>query len=102
MNTTHNITFSVDLTTQINDGIFNSNIDLVEVRGSLNDWWGGTLIAQNDNIYTGTFDILGNTGDIIYFKYWTQSLFYEKGLDRNLTLGDPNIPQVLDTVFFNG
>lgn len=47
---THNVTFQVDVSQQIQLGAFTPGTSSVEVRGSFNGWSGGSTLTNNPNI----------------------------------------------------
>jgi hypothetical protein len=66
------VTFQVDLAPQINLGAFDPSTDVVEVRGSFNDWSGGFALTRVDStstIYTGSREIPGDAGSNVEFKF---------------------------------
>ena len=67
---TSNVTFNVDMTYQIDEGIFDAAVDYVDVAGSMNGWDGADhhLTAGDNNIYSVTIDAL-DSASAIEFKY---------------------------------
>jgi hypothetical protein len=66
------VTFQVDLGPRINTGEFDATTDIVEVRGSFNDWSGGfalTNTTENPTIFKGTRDLTGTAGSEVQFKF---------------------------------
>jgi len=100
------VTFAVNMNVQITNAAFDPATQGVEVRGSFNDWAGTTLSDNDaDGIYTGTISVGGTEGATIEFKYYGTGeggLGYETMTDnRTATLGVADVPQTLDTVYFN-
>jgi len=69
------VTFSVDMSTQINFNEFTPGSDTVAVAGSFTGWAGGaiacTATAGNTNIYSVTIPIFDPPGTVEQFKYIT-------------------------------
>ena len=67
------LTFQVDMNLKINEGVFQpANGDFVVVRGSFNDWSSDSEILDDldaDGIYAGTYDVGGNAGEIMEYKF---------------------------------
>jgi hypothetical protein len=73
---TNNVTFEVDMTTQIEVGNFPSG-DTVEIHGDFNGWGAGQTMTNNpssstSNIYSTLLTFVGGTGEQHYFKYVIQ------------------------------
>jgi uncharacterized protein YcfL len=104
---TLNVTFSVDMSVQIDLGNFEASTDGVEVRGPFNGFSGGeawALTAVADGIYEGTFEITAGAGSTVTYKFYATpdgGLDWEDAIDdRSFVLeGEDTI--VLPTVFFN-
>jgi hypothetical protein len=109
------ITFQVDLSAQTALGNFNPSTDTVNVAGDgINSW--NTTASQlnpgtpNTNIYVGTFDVAGNPGATIQFKYllntaangtvWEGNVGTTGGTGNRTFILSGN-PQTLPVVFFN-
>jgi hypothetical protein len=81
----------------------------VQVHGDFNNWTGNDLTNQGGNIFSGTFNVAGNEGGTLNYKFWnsfltnppSQSQGYEDGADRVLALGTNNASTNLPTVFFS-
>ena len=118
-NILRDVTFSVNMNAQIDNGTFNPAIgDQVYVRGGFNDWSANAASLMTDNgdgIYELTLSIAGNEGANIQYKFfmgagdarplpntgWEGSVGSGPDGNRLLTLGPENTPQVLPVVFFN-
>jgi hypothetical protein len=105
---TNQVTFSVNMSYQASQGLLPSN-STVQVRGEFNNWTGNDLTNQGGNIFSGTFNVAGNEGGTLNYKFWnsfltnppSQSQGYEDGSDRVLALGTNNASTNLPTVFFS-
>jgi hypothetical protein len=99
------VTFQVDLGPRINIGEFDPTTDLIEVRGSFNDWSGGfalTNSTENPTIYKGTRDITGTAGSNVAFKFVQvrgDVLTWESTPDRPFAL--PETATTLPLAYFN-
>lgn len=72
INSSANITFQVDMSTQIVKGIFKAAIDTVYLRGSFNNWvTSDRMVMQQNNIYTLTKNLNNNTN--YEYKYFITS-----------------------------
>ncbi|MFZ0826681.1 MAG: hypothetical protein WAO02_04585 [Verrucomicrobiia bacterium] len=83
---TNNITFQVDVSQQIQLGVFTNGISSVEVRGNYNSWTGGASPLTNNpsitvtnqfglvssNVWMGTFPVIGSPWSAQDFKYVIQ------------------------------
>jgi hypothetical protein len=74
---TNFITFQVDMTVQASLGRFTpppNGIDVVQVRGSFNNWSTGIELTNNPPPYTNKYStvlgITNNPGTVIYYKFW--------------------------------
>jgi hypothetical protein len=74
---TNDITFQVDMSTQILLGLFDPSIGTVEVRGDFNGWGTPQILctnnptAQNTNIYSTVVRIHDGVGALHQFKFWS-------------------------------
>jgi len=68
------VTFQVDLGPQISSGNFNSaNGDVIEVRGSINGWYGGSILTNvpGTSLYQNTWmDTTDPVGGLLQYKYF--------------------------------
>jgi hypothetical protein len=74
---TNNITFEIDMTTQIEAGSFTTNNNTVEIHGDFNNWGGGQTMTNNansstPNIFSTEITYAGGAGAQHYFKYVIQ------------------------------
>ena len=104
------VTFTVDMSVQETAGLFNPATQTVEVRGSFNNFAGGTtLTAQGSGIYSTTVTIGGAPDQTVEYKFFAAgpgALGYETNPNRtfNLTFNEGGAPApalVLPTVFFS-
>ncbi len=103
---TVDVTFSVDMSVQIDLGNFNTETNGVEVRGDFNSFSGGSALTNAGNgIYTGTFQVSAGAGSTIEYKFFGTpdpgGLTWESIGNRSFTLGTDETPISLDTVYFN-
>ncbi len=99
------VTFQVDMSVKIAEGLFDPAADELSVRGSFNSWGRGNALSptvEDPNLYTGTFDITALTGDTILYKF----VIYHDAADQ--WEGDPNRsfahqadPVTLPAVYFD-
>ncbi|HZM03259.1 MAG TPA: hypothetical protein VFC44_09560 [Candidatus Saccharimonadales bacterium] len=73
---TNNVTFEVDMTTQIEAGNFTSN-NTVEIHGDFNSWGGGQTMtnnpaASNPDIYSTVIPYVAAANTVVNFKYVIQ------------------------------
>ena len=103
------VTFTVDMSEQQTLGTFNPATQTVEVRGSFNNFAGGSVLtAQGSGIYSGTLTIGGAPDQLEQYKFYvagTDALGYEAGDNRTFNLalnpdGSPTPALVLSTVSF--
>lgn len=80
---THNITFQVDMSQQINLGAFTNDASTVDVRGNFNGWSGGVNVLARDpsilitnqyglvtsNVYTGTVSVTASPNAAMDYKF---------------------------------
>ncbi len=110
------VTFSVDMSIQEQLGNFDPDAgDIVYVTGDFNDFsTDNPLTAAGDMVFETTIDIQGTEGATREYKYFIEAgderelpndgwelLNDDPDLNRVLTLGEADSPQILDTVFFN-
>lgn len=102
------VTFSVDMSVYINNGLFDTNAGVVEVRGPFNSWAGTALTNAGTGIYSGTVPLIGGLeGQSIGYKYWAGSYELDGQPNRTFSLslntnGSPTPEQVLTpTPFYN-
>jgi hypothetical protein len=74
---TNNVTFEIDMTTQIAVGAFNTNVNSVEMHGDFNSWGSGQPLTNNPasstpNIYSTVIQYMGAANAEHYFKYVVQ------------------------------
>ncbi len=97
------VTFQVNLGVQAALGNFNPATDMVEARGSFNNWTGGFVLTNTlaaPNIFTGSFeDKTDAPGNNVEYKFVVNGGTWENGANRAFTLASTN--QVLPIVFFN-
>ena len=103
---TNTVTFSVDMSAQINIGAFDPLFDIVSVAGSFNGFnpAANSLDAIGGGIYETTIPVVGASGAFIDYRYVIDSgLFEAEDLTRTFPVGtDPDpAPLVLPTVFFD-
>jgi len=96
------VTFSVDMAAPIAAGTHLTS-DWVEVRGSFNDFGGGDIyrLTRTNNIYSGTFPIMGAAGLSVTYKFYGQGITWETIADRTLLLGAVQTPQTVPQVVWN-
>lgn len=105
LNTTQDITFSVDMNAQIDAGIFNPAADKVSV-----DWGAGFQLfvvladPETDGIYTGTATITAPANTPVAYRFTIEPLDTSKPLvpetvSRSFLM--PNSALTIPTVFFN-
>ena len=110
------VSFSVNMNVQENNGNFNPDTDIVRVAGAFNDWstgGSGAIDLTNDGtgVYEGTITIEGDEGEENQYKFLFVSgsqVNWEANDtgpgdngNRILELGPVGEPQILDTVFFS-
>lgn len=100
------VTFSVNMSVYIDNGLFDTNTGVVEVRGPFNSWGGTALTNAGAGIYSGTVPSIGGLeGQTVPYKYWAGS--WENDPNRTFVLalntnGSPTPAQELaPTPFFN-
>jgi len=100
-----NVTFSVNMNFQISSGAFVPATGVVDVRGTINGWSGGSAWQLTDidadGIYTGTFNIVGTDGNAEEYKFWATGPGWESVPNRTFNLGTTGVAQVLPTVYYN-
>jgi hypothetical protein len=74
---TNNVTFEVDMTTQIESGNFATNANTVEIHGDFNGWASGQTMTNNPlsstpNIFSTVIEYTGAPNTQRYFKYVIQ------------------------------
>jgi hypothetical protein len=74
---TNNVTFEVDMTTQINSDNFNTNANTVEIHGDFNSWGSGQTMTNNPasstpNIFSTVIEYTGAPNAQHYYKYVIQ------------------------------
>jgi hypothetical protein len=99
------ITFQVDLGVQTVLGNFFPDSDTVYVAGDLiNNWSGSTSAltrsASDTNLWTGTYEIQGLTGTVMYYKFVINGSTWESIDNRKYTFAGTNA-QTLPKVYFN-
>lgn len=101
---TDSVTFDVDLTYQIDAGLFDAATDYVDVAGSFNEWngEGHHLTTGDNNIYSVTVYAL-DSASVIEYKYrfngdWNTSEFPGGGANRKYTVrgSDSNTKDLYD------
>jgi hypothetical protein len=104
------VTFSVDMTAQIQNSAFIPGTSQVSARGSFNGWGESTLTNNpaaeglGTNIYTGTFaDTSDSNGGTMYYKYYIDTgTAWEADPNRQWGVSPTNGGHVyLPTYFFN-
>lgn len=115
---TRPVTFSVNMSVQQQLGLFDPALgDEVNVRGNINDTNFMTNFFMNpagNGIYDVTIDVEGDAGLAIEYKFFVRAgegrefpnggweiIDGDPDLNRSFTLGEADLPQVLDTFFFN-
>ena len=113
-----NVHFTVDMSVQQNLGFFNPSVgDDVFVRGTMNeDDFSTSMLMQaiGDDVYQLILEVEGDAGLIVDYKYFVIAgdgrdlpnngweLFDDNPtMNRQVALGEPNVDQILPTVFFN-
>jgi hypothetical protein len=76
----NNVTFEVDMTTQIAGGNFSTNSNTVEVHGDFDGWSYGRVMTNNPssatpNIFSAVVPYVGEPGDQHYFQYVIQPAY---------------------------
>jgi hypothetical protein len=90
-----NVTFQVDMNAALTNCRLVDGLTEISVRGSFNDWAGGTHVltdANNDGVFTGTFEV--PNGDIQYkfFGFPEYLVGWEDGDNRQATVsGDATL-----------
>jgi hypothetical protein len=102
----NDITFQVDMSIQkynLNPG----EGDIVIVRGNFNGWSGeGEVLddPEDDDIYVGTYNVGGNAGEDIQYKFVIHKIngsdFWEENISNRIFTLTGN-PETLPVVFFN-
>ncbi len=110
------VTFSVNVSRQVQLGTFDPNTMSMEVRGNFNDWSGGSTLAyvgtNNVHVYSGTLSMPvadGATNEIGYLFYGTGGLELESRSPRTVEISPTYInshsyyyPSIdLETAYFN-
>ncbi len=102
------VTFSVDMSVQMDLGNFNPDTMGVDVRGSFNNWGNPAATALfregETGIYSATISVAGAESDPVEYKfvYNNGSDVWENMTDnRSFNLGPSGTAQILDTVYFN-
>lgn len=97
------VTFRVNLGVKIAEGLFHPDTDVVEVRGSFNNWSGGSALTDTngDRIYEGTFPVLGSAGQAFQYKFVSITTTTTWEGDPNRSFALQSSAQTLDTVFFD-
>lgn len=98
---TVSVTFQVDMTVQNMRGAFNPDADLIQIRGSFNEW-GTTDMSDDDSdlIYSVTVDgISANSTAAYKFFHTGKGGTWESDPNRELSVGSENL--VLDPVYFD-
>ncbi len=104
-----NITFQVDMSTQVVKGIFNATKDTVYLRGTFTNWvTSDRMLKQQNNIYTLTKNLNVNTN--YEYKYFITSSgainggwegTVGTGGDGNRVLQTENTDYTIPVVYFN-
>jgi hypothetical protein len=95
------VTFSVNMSVYIDNGLFDTNTGVVEVRGPWNSWAGNGLTNAGSGVYSGTVPSIGGLeGQSIGYKYWAGSYELDNQPNRTFSLslntnGSPTPAQVL-------
>src|SRR5262245_28950085 len=66
------VTFQVNMGTQVDAGRFDPAADTVEVHGSFDGWASGVTLAASGaspNVYSGTVDVAGAAGSAVQYKF---------------------------------
>jgi hypothetical protein len=74
---TNNVTFEIDMTTQIEVGNFSTNNNTIEIHGDFNNWGSGQTMTNdpasgNPDIYSTVITYVDTGGAERYFKYVIQ------------------------------
>lgn len=105
------VTFQVNMTVKQAEGTFNPATDIVDVRGSFNDWSGGDELTDDDSdgIYTLGVDFSTVTDDTVYYKFtivdddgnvtWEDNVEDNIGGNRYFEYGGSDME--LDVVYFD-
>ena len=121
--TTNPVTFLVDMSQQINLGLFTNASSTVVVSGWFNGWPGGsstnaltwtpTILVTNQfglvssNVYVGTFAVAASPGATVPFKfvengnYEGTAVLHDGGNNRFMVNPNPAAALTLPTVFYN-
>ena len=121
--TTNEVTFSVDMSQQINLGLFTNGSSTVVVSGWFNGWPGGSstnaltwtpsILVTNQfglvssNVYVGTFAVAASPGATVPYKfvengiYEGTALLHDNGNNRFFANPNPAAALTLPSVFFN-
>ncbi len=95
--------FQVNMAVQTALGNFNPATDLVEARGTFNNWTGGFALTNsldNTTLFSGTWvDTIDALGSAVQYQFVLNSATWETGV-RMYTLMSTN-EQILPLVFFN-
>jgi len=106
LNTTQDITFSVDMNAQIGAGVFDPTVDLVSV-----DWGTGFPVdnfayltdGENDGVYTGTATISAPANTPVPFRFTIEppepDPLVSETVSRTFTM--PNVATTIPVVFFD-
>ena len=107
---TNNVTFRVDMTTQIIGGNFVPGVGTIRVSGAMTGWGDGADLTNNpalsgnaSNIYSTIIPVIGANGDSFEYKFranggW-ESPTSTAGNNRSFQIAGPN--QVLPLVFYS-
>ncbi len=116
---TNEVTFQVDMSQQINLGVFTNESSTVTVNGSFNGWsgansaltWTPSILVTNQyglvtsNVYTGTFSLSASPNAALNYKYVENNIYEgtpnlaDSGNNRFFSM--PAAAETIPTVFYN-
>jgi hypothetical protein len=99
------LSFQVDMTVQTALGNFDPLNDVVEARGSFNNWMGGFILTNglsNTNVFSGTWvDSIDTQGSMVQYQFVLNGTTWETAVgNRNYLLNSTN-EQTVPLVYFN-
>ena len=106
---TNDVTFQLDMTSQVVLGNFNPATGTVEVRGDFNDWGTPQIVCTNDptalntNLYQAVVRITDGVGATYLYKYWASVSAnggWETSGNRSLAVV-AGTAQILPAVYFS-
>ncbi len=95
------VAFQVNMGVRLRNGSFDPLLEIVEVRGTFQEWVSGSMLQQSatdTNIYEGTFLVANTpTNNFIQYKFWSKN--WESGDNRILLLTNTVMTAPID--YFN-